>query len=478
MKPELTVTNMFAAASFQFVKSVGKNTLHPVPSIDEKDNVTPFQLVIKSTKRKFIFFEKAIYSPTEFQLTDVMVDCEPFKTSPVTRDFMSEYNRTTKLSLKGQFGADICKEIVDAELEASDNVEIDIKFGKVSKLEIKEPELLDELSKRNINMDHPYIRQIRENPKKVLCVITGVVVLPEGGTIHRITEFDTNESLKLKLIKGADASTHTQYSKDRDFGLAPGTAVAYNVHELNVDKKTGAVQLVLAKGSHGGFKDCIGYDEPDATCITSSEAGYQHSKQLEADLQLPEVVFRPFIDLSETERSRLNSWLLKLMSIPRDMVVLSDLLDEAESGQQIKVKLEEIQSKFLSTDDAWLEILKFVGFQINDGLLDHSSKKSALMRSVAEFFDAATVLDDDTLDLLRECPPELSEPMLKLLHDGIQGKCVQDQNIIKQLKENSTCQKILLDQQFAIEDNAIQAPIELPYTIDEVYWVIYALYRK
>jgi hypothetical protein len=45
--------------------------------------------------------------------------------------------------------------------------------------------------------------------------------------------------------------------------------------------------------------------------------------------------------------------------------VCSLQLDEAESGQQIKVKLEEIQSKFLSTDDAWLEILKFVGFQIN-----------------------------------------------------------------------------------------------------------------
>ena len=59
---------MFSAACYQFSKSVGKKTLHPTPSIDEKDNIKPFQLVVKSTKRKFIFFEKAHYHSTEFQV--------------------------------------------------------------------------------------------------------------------------------------------------------------------------------------------------------------------------------------------------------------------------------------------------------------------------------------------------------------------------------------------------------------------------
>lgn len=72
MRPEISVRSMFAAASYQFTKSVGKNTLHPVPSIDEKDNVKPFQLVVKSKKRKFIIFEKADYRPTEFQVRYVI----------------------------------------------------------------------------------------------------------------------------------------------------------------------------------------------------------------------------------------------------------------------------------------------------------------------------------------------------------------------------------------------------------------------
>ena len=43
-------------------------------------------------------------------------------------------------------------------------------------------------------------------------------------------------------------STGVEYVKDRDIGLSPNTAVAYNVHELNVDKRSGEMQLVLAQG--------------------------------------------------------------------------------------------------------------------------------------------------------------------------------------------------------------------------------------
>jgi hypothetical protein len=68
MREQISVKSMFAASSYQFTRSVGRNTLHPVPSIDEKDNVKPFQLVVKTRKRRFIFFEKANFSPTEFQV--------------------------------------------------------------------------------------------------------------------------------------------------------------------------------------------------------------------------------------------------------------------------------------------------------------------------------------------------------------------------------------------------------------------------
>ena len=32
------------------------------------------------------------------------------------------------------------------------------------------------------------------------------------------------------------------------------------------------MQLVLAEHQHGGFKDSVGYDETDATCVGSSDS--------------------------------------------------------------------------------------------------------------------------------------------------------------------------------------------------------------
>ena len=60
--------------------------------------------------------------------------------------------------------------------------------------------------------------------------------------------------------------------KDRDIVLAPNTSIAYNLREINVDKNNGSMQLVLAEHQHGGFKDSVGYDETDATCVGSSDS--------------------------------------------------------------------------------------------------------------------------------------------------------------------------------------------------------------
>jgi len=46
------------------------------------------------------------------QLSDILKDPEPFKLQAVTSDTMSEFNRSSKISLKGKFGAELTKEIL------------------------------------------------------------------------------------------------------------------------------------------------------------------------------------------------------------------------------------------------------------------------------------------------------------------------------------------------------------------------------
>lgn len=41
-----------------------------------------------------------------------MMETEDLKTTPVESQLMSDYNRVSKISLKGKFGAEISKEIL------------------------------------------------------------------------------------------------------------------------------------------------------------------------------------------------------------------------------------------------------------------------------------------------------------------------------------------------------------------------------
>lgn len=60
---------MFEATCHQFCQSVGRDSLVPVYNLDISDNVQPFQVVVKTVKRHYIFWEKAKYRPTEFKVS-------------------------------------------------------------------------------------------------------------------------------------------------------------------------------------------------------------------------------------------------------------------------------------------------------------------------------------------------------------------------------------------------------------------------
>lgn len=459
---------------------MGKKTLHPTPSIDEKDNIKPFQLVVKSTKRRFIFFEKAYYHSTEFQLSDILMSKDPFKTTTDKEDMMTDYNRDTNLSLKGKFGAELSKEILDVDLEASDVVTLNIKFGKVTKTEIREPELLEDLTKRHINLDHPYIQQIRLDPKKVLCIITGVVQLPNGGEISRNTEVDAKANISTSVLPNTSANAEGDLKKDRDIVLAANTAIAYNIRELNVDKHSGAMQLVLAEHQHGGFKDSVGYDETDATCVGSSDsvdAGAMNRMKLDMDLEHPSQVFRSIIKLPQSDRQELTSVLLDMLSVARDVEILnSHVIEKLETNKKIEININDLEKLLLSPKNKWMKILDILGCSVNSaGDIQAPTKAGDIVPALGELFDAITELEDDETDLIRLCSPDTAQALLSVLKNGIKGEDVKGPEV-KQIENDSTAQKLLLRLEYRISPGLIQAPVDLPDLIDEVYWTVFALW--
>ena len=61
------------------------------------------------------------------------------------------------------------------------------------------------------------------------------------------------------------------------------------------------------------------------------------------------------------------------------------------------------------------------------------------------------------------------------LKNGIRGEKVRGADVGK-ISKDTTAQKLLLYLEYKISPDLIEAPVELPTTIDEVYWTAFALW--
>ena len=51
---------------------------------------------------------------------------------------------------------------------------------------------------RNIDLDHDLIREIRQNPRKVLCLVVGTAEASTGGTLHSYGAVKAKGAIKLE----------------------------------------------------------------------------------------------------------------------------------------------------------------------------------------------------------------------------------------------------------------------------------------
>lgn len=140
---------MFSSTVHQVVRSLGKDTLLPVPNLDASDNIYPLSIVLKETRRHLLFWTKHKCYTTEFKLSDILED--PTKEPVVKIDekiFCKGFNRSTNLSLKGKFGVELAKELVDIDLEGARSVIVQSPLGDLQKDEVELQPFLDEINSR------------------------------------------------------------------------------------------------------------------------------------------------------------------------------------------------------------------------------------------------------------------------------------------------------------------------------------------
>ena len=140
---------MFEASVTKFTQSVGEGSLQPSPNLDQSVNCKLFHVVVKKY-RKWPW-QSAVYEPCPFSLSQLITEQDkPLEDviKPIEAKAL-EYNKTHKLNVNGKIGAQI-KAILDVELDGSDSIDVESKFGDVNKMSIDETVLMTELLSRYI----------------------------------------------------------------------------------------------------------------------------------------------------------------------------------------------------------------------------------------------------------------------------------------------------------------------------------------
>ncbi|ESP03200.1 hypothetical protein LOTGIDRAFT_171685 [Lottia gigantea] len=245
---------MFSATAHQVAKALGKETLLPVPSINTADNIEILRIVIKKRRKWLFFTRKPHYETTEFTLSDVLLGehQKEFEVLPLDTHVLTAYNSKSNLSLKGKFGADLTKELLDVKLGSTDSVVVSSQLGVLNKTEISTPKLLHLLEKKKIDLHHPLISVVKDNGHKTLCIITSIIHLKDNGKITSDVDLEGDGEFDSKPLS-VDLEGDVKEDKSKSMVIPKNTSIAFSMVELLVSVKDGSIQVILSHDENGGF---------------------------------------------------------------------------------------------------------------------------------------------------------------------------------------------------------------------------------
>lgn len=251
---------MFEATTHQVVKSLGKDTLTPVTSIDVADNISPFSLVLKERRRRLIFWKRCRYFTTEFTLDNILTKSfsDDEKTRLVNSKELAKYDNETDFSLNGKFGVSLNKELLDVDLDGSDAVSVESDLGELVKEEVNLQDFLSLSRGRQLNLKHELVAPLQADCGKTLCLVTGVLRLKNAAKITAQIKRKVSEEAKI-LTKVEEDGSATE-SKSKTLELPAGMALAYRVYELQVRSTDGQFTLILDSSKRGGFVSSLSVD--------------------------------------------------------------------------------------------------------------------------------------------------------------------------------------------------------------------------
>ncbi|XP_061572665.1 gasdermin Eb [Cololabis saira] len=312
---------MFAVATKNFVEEVDYGGfLIPVSSLN--DTIGNLTVVVK--QKRFWFWQKPKYHPTDFNLSDLLTGDQPIKPVVMESDFI-KYSGTFGDHIKG--GVDASFASSNISLQGNDSSKLQSSFGSLKKEEVDVQKLLKDCKGRVLDMSHCLIQQTKEKRKQLFgivkeCIVTtqpcsvieevqqggqcGGSLGPFGLRIHKVSLKET-ASLNQDSNVTMEIPTHT--------------TLAYGLLELEV-KQDGTFTLCLMSGTKGGFDT----DGPVKHLVGVSGAVHDNNL-LRQDLEQLQDNFQLLSALPASIRSALLQRITELMQDSAGISALQDVLE-------------------------------------------------------------------------------------------------------------------------------------------------------
>ncbi|XP_041361136.1 pejvakin-like isoform X2 [Gigantopelta aegis] len=407
---------MFSSTVDQLIKTLGRDTLFPVPSIETSDNIGPLCLVITEPTRYWLFWKKYKHYTTEFALKDILVGGgEDLKVEETTRK-ITTYNRSTKLSLKGKFGVQLCRELLDVDLKASDYVTVNSQLGDLEKVEVDLPSLLSALKDRKIDLKSRRIESLANQSNKILGIVTGVIRLMNDAKLDCKTDLDISaeaDGKHLSNMAGGEATGEADDDKSRSITLVKGTALAFTMLHLLISTEDGSFKVILNHGStKGGFT-------PQRITELDDVDGLSSSFTVLGATDCETQMFKGLMDLDDTRKEDFRIIIKRIMELPKLVLPISDLLQRAETfidaGIRRSTNLTTLNEKIGTEDDELMPLLNFTGFHTEtNGAVEYPLECSDMFEVCQLLMSLLEELEDDEIHALADCLDNSSTARLLL----------------------------------------------------------------
>uniref|UniRef100_A0A8W8KMM8 Uncharacterized protein n=1 Tax=Magallana gigas TaxID=29159 RepID=A0A8W8KMM8_MAGGI len=394
---------MFPVVCQKFVHAMGPDTMIPAQSMDAAQDLDLLKVVLRKTKRSYLFWEKVKHTVLDFHLQSLLQNSHVVLDVPSKTKEFCQFNPETKYSLDGKLGIQLMRELMDASLSASDSVTISSRLGTIQEKSLDSEALLEALKGRRLDMTNTVVRQVVESTQQSisLCLVKDLYLVQKDAEIKRVKtvdeDLDVNE--KVKVVPG------------------------------DIDEK-------------------VHYDKT--------------------------------VTMSESERGSLIGALKTVMGNQAEIKRIENLLSDVEAESLKEASYSEWIKNGSFEETVYNTILTACGFVIKDDQLQYPLAPSSVLTACAYVFGALDEFDKRELQQLLSCDKEAGISLIEICSQAISGEtAIVLPDFPKVLTKGTVGRDLAESLGFQLNDdkNAITSPSQITKTLENSYWVLYALFK-